>query len=283
MLASSGEDLIIQYYDECQVDYQIVWHLNSHLCMHYGYWDETTPNLRSALVRMNEQVAFLGEIKKGEYILDAGCGVGGSSIYLGKTFGCQVEGITLSQLQVDFATKRAMEAGLDCQVHFRVADYTKTHFPDESFDVVWAIESVCHAKNKYSFLKEAYRILKKGGRLIVADFFSNAAEERHNNSILLKKWADSWAVPEFASHSWFKEMTLENQFNLIHSIDITKHIQPSAKRLYYCFIPGIICDGVLRMFGNRTARHKANVWSTWYQYKSLKAGLWSYHIVKAVK
>src|SRR4051812_40625034 len=101
-MSAITEKQIISYYDETQVDYAIVWHLNTHLSMHYGYWDETTPNLRSALLRMNAMVAEFGRIRKGALVLDAGCGVGGSSLFLARQFKCRVQGITLSQQQVDF-------------------------------------------------------------------------------------------------------------------------------------------------------------------------------------
>ena len=106
MNAVITENDIVNYYEQCQVDYEIVWHLNSQMCMHYGYWDEATPTLRSALRNMNAKLAEFAEIKTGEKILDAGCGVGGSSIFLARNFGCEVEGITLSKQQANYATQK---------------------------------------------------------------------------------------------------------------------------------------------------------------------------------
>jgi cyclopropane fatty-acyl-phospholipid synthase-like methyltransferase len=45
------------------------------MCIHYGYWNEDTPNLRTALTNMNVRVAEFARIKPGELVLDAGCGV----------------------------------------------------------------------------------------------------------------------------------------------------------------------------------------------------------------
>jgi cyclopropane fatty-acyl-phospholipid synthase-like methyltransferase len=282
MNAVVTEKDIVNYYEQCQVDYEIVWHLNSQMCMHYGYWDDTTPTLRSALRNMNVKLAAFAKIKHDEKILDAGCGVGGSSIFLATKFHCEVEGITLSKQQVNYAIQKAGDLGLH-KVNFFVGNYLNTKFPDNYFDVVWAIESVCHAFDKRIFLEEAFRVLKKGGRLVVADFFSNGEKYNHDPNSWLQKWASTWAVPSFECLDNFKINAEEIGFNNIHSSNITSHILPTAKRLYYCFIPGVICDTFLRIFGKRTPLNKANVRSTLYQYKSLKAGMWSYHFFKAIK
>ena len=68
MNAVITENDIVNYYEQCQVDYEIVWHLNSQMCMHYGYWDDTTTTLRSALRNMNAKLAAFAEIKPGEKI-----------------------------------------------------------------------------------------------------------------------------------------------------------------------------------------------------------------------
>jgi ubiquinone/menaquinone biosynthesis C-methylase UbiE len=194
-----------------------------------------------------------------------------------------VEGITLSKQQVHFATEKARQLGLSQKINFSTRNYLHTKFPDNYFDVVWAMESVCHASDKKNFLEEAFRVLKKGGRLVVADFFSNAEEYNKDPESWLQKWARTWAVPSFECLDAFTANALNAGFENVYSQNIDSHILPTAKRLYYCFIPGVICDNFLRIFGKRTALNKANVRSTLYQYRSLKAGMWSYHFFKATK
>ena len=274
---------IISYYDNCQVDYSIVWHLKTHLSLHYGYWDEGTKRLRQALIRMNDVLAEKAEITSSDTVLDAGCGVGGAAIFLAKKFDCRVEGITLSQKQVEFGRQKSTEQDLDHKINFTVADFTKMPFEDESFDVVWAVESVCHAGEKADFLKEAFRVLKKGGRLITADFYRTMEYPTEEANTWLTNWGRSWAVPEFEFIDNFGSKASEIGFRDISIKNITKNIFPSAKRLYYCFVPGIICDGFLRILGRRNKIHRANVWSTYYQYQSLKRNYWNYNIVKAIK
>lgn len=277
-----SEEEIIRYYDDCHQDYQIVWHLNSHYCMHYGYWNARTVNLRAALVEMNHQVALRAEVRNHQKVLDAGCGVGGSAFFLAQKLQCQVEGITLSKKQVEFATQKAYELNLSNRVRFSVGNFTSTHFDDGSFDVVWAIESVCHAAEKRDFLKEAFRVLKPGGRLIVADFFVNEKPEE-NGKRWIQRWENAWAIPKFESLHDFLLKTSQVGFKQLMDENITDNIYPSAKRLYYCYIPGMICHNVLSLLGRRTDYNARNVWSTLYQYKALQKNLWNYHLVRAVK
>ena len=65
--------------------------------MHYGHWGATTRGLRAALRRQNEILAQRVRVEPGDRVLDAGCGVGGSAIYLAAVKRCQAIGITLSE------------------------------------------------------------------------------------------------------------------------------------------------------------------------------------------
>ena len=151
--------------------YRKIWKLDKSHSLHYGYWDDSVKNFYEALLNINKVLAEIAEIKEGENILDAGCGVGGSSLWLAKERNCTVTGISLNKRQIDKANALAKEIGMHKKVSFEQKDYTNTLYPANSFDVVWAVESVCYADDKSDFLKEAHRILKHGGRLIIADFF----------------------------------------------------------------------------------------------------------------
>ena len=86
----TNED-IARYYDLSETHYRRIWKLDKNHSLHYGYWDERTKNFKQALLRINEILAAFAEIKPGEKILDAGCGVGGSSAWLAKEKNCKAE------------------------------------------------------------------------------------------------------------------------------------------------------------------------------------------------
>jgi tocopherol O-methyltransferase len=274
---------IVDYYDNCQVDYQLVWHLNSRMCMHYGYWDETTPNLRSALNNMNKKLAEFGGIKQGSTVLDAGCGVGGSSIFLAKTLSCNTRGVTLSDKQITKCTANSIKHNVQAQCTFEKQNYLETNFPDNSFDIVWGIESVCYAYDKYDFLKEAYRVLKPGGRVVIADFYSNNIKRDSPQAELMKNWTDTWAIHEYADVNEFWDKMEKAGFVNRKSHDITQNVIKSIERLYYCFFLGMPLSYLFQGMGFRNSLQTANMWSTYYQYKAYKQGLWKYMFYTAEK
>jgi SAM-dependent methyltransferase len=154
---------IIQYYKETEDAYKDSWDLNNSLSIHYGYWDSAVRSFPQSLRRMNE---VYDDRCHGEWFgscTGCGCGVGGGAIFLASTLGCRVTGISLSEGQVEKAKDVAGNTTIGDLVDFKVMNYLETDFPDESFDVVWACESICYADNKEKFIREAFRILKPGG------------------------------------------------------------------------------------------------------------------------
>jgi cyclopropane fatty-acyl-phospholipid synthase-like methyltransferase len=170
--ASTLASDIITYYDDCEIDYKWIWHLKDQSALHYGYWTEDTEHIGVALQNTNKFVSDQLAPQEGDQILDAGCGVGGTSRYLSQRFNVHVHGITLSEKQVKTATELTSQVQLKGSAEFSTQDYCHTSFPNDHFDCAYAIESVCHAQEKEDFLKEAHRILKKDGTLVVAGFFA---------------------------------------------------------------------------------------------------------------
>jgi tocopherol O-methyltransferase len=274
---------IIAYYDSCEFDYRLLWDLDYSHAMHVGYWDEHTRTLRDALRRENEILAERASIQESDRILDAGCGVGGSSFYLAQKYGCEVVGITLSAKQAATARLQAEKARIYPQPTFEVMDYTATHFPDQSFDVVWAIESLCHAKDKHQFVKEAMRLLKKNGRLIIADGFAMQSAYVGDEASEMQRWLKAWGVDSLETIDSFYSFLLEEGFTNISYENITTHVMPSSKRLYWYSWPAIGLSKCLELLGLRSSRQTENIYGARFQYITLKKSLWQYGIFKAEK
>jgi tocopherol O-methyltransferase len=228
-----------EYYDECYWDYLLTWCNRDNLAYHYGYWDEVTPyQHHQALLNKNQILYDAADIKPTDRVLDAGCGIGGSSIWMAKNYGNQAIGMTVSQQQANHGTQHAQRHGVAELVNFEVADFCQMPFPDESFDVVWALESSCYAIDKNDFLREAWRVLRKGGRVVVCDGFFlrdsfNDEEWREVMTCL-----NGWAVPNLSLSHLFPGMLEQQGFHSISTRDLTPqtmqsidHMHNVAKRL----------------------------------------------------
>lgn len=158
---------IAQFYDSSSQLWEQVW--GEH--MHHGYYgrDGTYKlNRRQAQINLIEELLSFANATSASNILDVGCGIGGSTLYLSEKFNATVTGITLSPVQVARATQRANLAFLEGQVSFEVADALNMPFADDSYDLVWSLESGEHMADKTQFLQECYRVLKPGGIFIFA-------------------------------------------------------------------------------------------------------------------
>ena len=157
---------IQQFYDASSGLWEQIW--GEH--MHHGYYgaDGTQKkDRRQAQIDLIEEILKWAEVQLPENILDVGCGIGGSSLYLVEKFHAKATGITLSPLQAARAAERAQEFGLSTKANFQVVDAQAMPFADNSFDLVWALESGEHMPDKTKFMQECYRVLKPGGMLIM--------------------------------------------------------------------------------------------------------------------
>ncbi len=274
---------IARYYDVSEIHYRRHWDLGRSHSLHYGYWDASTKYFHEALLNINKVLADKVGINEQDEVLDAGCGVGGSSLWLATNKACTVTGISLSEKQIKTANTLAGKKGLANRLQFECKDFTNTGYANESFDIIWAIESVCHAWDKNDFIREAFRLLKPHGRLIMADFFKQADLNKKDNDLILR-WADGWAVNDFATISEFTKGLNATGFKNIMLEDATNAIVPSAKRLYRAYFPGAVLGFFYRLFNRKATEFgKRNVDTAYLQYKSLKKGLWTYQIISAVK
>ncbi len=274
---------IVEYYDFCEDDYRYNWHLEECMAIHIGYWDNTTTTLREALIKQNELMAKKVEINQNDKILDAGCGVGGSSIFLAKTFGCKVTGITLSKKQAISAVNFSKLHDVEELTQFHVMDFNNTAFRDSSFDVVWALESSCYADDKEKFIKESYRLLKKGGRLIVADAFETKKKYSGIERAVINNWINRWAVNSLGALGSFKDQLASVGFGHISFQDITSNVLPSSRRLFHrslCYWP---FAKLARWKGTRSKVQNDNVTGAIFQYLFMKLKLGKYGMFYAVK
>ncbi len=183
---------VSQYYASATAGWERWWHPDH---IHFGVFEPgecpenrdspASPGFTRALERMIDEIANPIGIREGDHIVDAGCGIGGTAIYLAKTAGCTVTGVNITDEQLDRARKKVAAANLAGRINFAWADCS-LHLPfdDDSVDAVVNIESACHYSDRSKFLREVFRILKPGGRIgamdwMVRDGLSDDDYEQH--------------------------------------------------------------------------------------------------------
>ncbi|WP_257459519.1 SAM-dependent methyltransferase [Archangium lipolyticum] len=139
--------------------------------IHVGYWSgpEDESSGTEAQERLTDMMIQRARLGAGQRLLDIGCGTGRPAVRLAQATGCSVTGISVSAMQVEQANARARKEGLSDQVRFQVADAMELPFQDASFDAVWAFESLLHMPDRAQVLRNAFRVLRPGGMLVLTD------------------------------------------------------------------------------------------------------------------
>jgi tocopherol O-methyltransferase len=254
MNQTSNNEEIASYYKRSGWLYKYMWYSRKSLGLHYGFWDAQTHSHDEALNNQFKQVIEKAKIKKNMKVLDAGCGVGGGAIYVARYTGASVTGITISPNQVAEAMDNAKQAEVDQLTEFLLADYTKMPFADQSFDVVFAVESACYAYPKQSFLKEAYRVLKSGGTLVTSDGYATRKPHSEEEKKILTRFCEGWRLKELIGVVQMTDVIKSCGFSEIVLINKTEEVQPSLLRMRWLIMLakpllwlGIIRDNVRSM------------------------------------
>lgn len=126
-----------------------------------GFW-ENSDGLDEAQEHKLQRVCETLNIKKGQKILDIGCGWGSFAEYAAQNFDARIVGITVSEEQKKYAEERCR----DLDVEIRLQDYRELNEP---FDGIVSLGMFEHVgfKNYRTFMRVAHRCLKKEGRFIL--------------------------------------------------------------------------------------------------------------------
>ncbi|MFM2226047.1 MAG: hypothetical protein RJA07_2249 [Bacteroidota bacterium] len=274
---------VIKYYHRTEWVYRDFWKLDKGMGLHFGFWDSSVNSVSDAIINQNAVMAKMADIQSHHKVLDAGCGVGGSSIFLARTIGCNATGITITPKQVIRANEYAIKENVSNKVQFFEMDYTKTNFVDESFDIIWAIESVCHTNNKKDFFKEAFRLLKKGGKIVLADCFQtkeNLTPKEFKQ--LYTNGVNGWAVSEMCTEQSFTNYCNEIGFVDIKCINVNDKVIPSTNNLMKQISKWLIPGWIYFKLGGITDTEFMNAYGTYNACKTI-GKLWDYKVFMVTK
>ena len=185
-----------RYYEEAGPDYA-AWSPNFN--MHFGFfrWGMNPLRREPMLEQMNREIMHRLHLTDGSHVLDMGCGLGATLRSFARALPhADLNGITLVPWQLQQGRHLNQSTPEAHNITLYLGDYESTTQPSQSFDAAYAIESSCyaHAANKSAFLQEAHRLLRPGGRIVVADGFLGPGKLRGPQKSFYHRLCDCWVI-----------------------------------------------------------------------------------------
>jgi SAM-dependent methyltransferase len=229
--AAVSPDSFQRYYEEAGPDYA-AW--SPGFNMHFGFFRRgMNPFRREAMLEeMNlEVLKRLDPPAARARILDMGCGLGATLRSFARRLpSADLHGITLVPWQIEQGRLLNQASPEGARITLRLSHYEQTSYPGSSFDAAYAIESSCYAAGagKARFLSEAHRLLRPGGRLVVADGFLGPGRLRGPQCSILRTLCDCWAIDSLGEIEPFRRNLEDLGFKDIVVEQIQARVTPSV-------------------------------------------------------
>ena len=264
------------HYDDLDQFYREIW--GEHV--HHGLWltgQETDTEATENLVKL---AAKLGGTGKGSDVCDIGCGYGATAKILAERYGADVTGMTISSTQWRYAQEHNHVPG---KTTYLQRDWYENQLPDNRFDVVETVESLEHMPDLPTFFRECYRVMKPGGRLVVADYMRFSRPVTALGESLLEGWLRPWAISDLDTQEEHAQHLKSAGFQSFEIKDITPNVRTSLRNLHDLCRKWWPIGKVLLFLRIVNKVRLANVRACIRQYEALQEGAWFYTMVLGKK
>lgn len=235
----------ISHYYDTMTDFM---HVLMGESLHLGYWPD--PDADMTLPEAQEHFTDLMirqiELQPGQRMLDVGCGTGQPALRLAQVTGGAVVGITINQMQVERANERARQHDLGDRVHFELANALELPYADASFDAAWAFESLFHMPDRVKALREIGRVVRPGGRIIIADIVEAVPLPEERKAAFLSAFTANILTP---LDQYYQDLQTAG-LTVLETIDITRNTRPSMPAGNVVLQQPHIREQLLNFFGD---------------------------------
>ena len=217
MQQQSITERIINHYDKISPYYKKLW--SNHI--HHGYYTTGKESKQEATENLIKLLVKKSNLKPNSNVLDVGCGIGGTSIWLAKNLNCKVTGVTISPIQARMAKKAS--AKLRNKPKFFVADANNLPFMGK-FDAVFAIETISHYTNRENFFKSIANMPNKNGVICIADWFKESNLDKNKLNDYIKPIENGMLVSLNTVEEYFSYLE-DSNLKLAYHEDISSNVE----------------------------------------------------------
>ncbi|GAA2786024.1 geranyl diphosphate 2-C-methyltransferase [Saccharopolyspora taberi] len=164
----------------------------------------------------------LGRVLPSDHLLDAGSGRGGTSVMAHKYFGCEVDGVTISQTQVEFANEQARKLGVGDHVRYHFRNMLDTGFQTSSMRGIWTNETTMYV-DLFELFGEFSRLLEHGGRYVCITGCSNDVTGMRSKAV---SRIDEHYTCNIHPRSYYFKALAANDLVPIEVVDLTAQTIP---------------------------------------------------------
>jgi tocopherol O-methyltransferase len=271
----STVDAVGQHYDELDRFYREVW--GDHV--HHGLWitGEETPE--TAAVQLLERVAQAARLQPGERVCDVGCGYGATARWIADRFDAAVTGLTVSAEQYHRARDQSGPDGPT----FLLQDWLENDLPSASFDAVIFIESLSHMPDQRRAIREAARVLRPGGRLVIAAWMTDEWPRRWMARHIIEPICREGQLPGMPSATDVQRTLVEAGLQLDRFEELSAQVQKTWDVVIRRVVWGVIRTPSYRRYlvdkAQQNRRFALTLIRLWIGYRigAIRYGLFAAH------
>jgi cyclopropane fatty-acyl-phospholipid synthase-like methyltransferase len=172
-----------------------------------------------------DELARGAQIANGSRVADFCAGLGGTVRYLAHKYGAKVTGIELTPSRASGAQELIKRVGLQERAQVVEGNVMSVPLADATMDAVVSQESFCHVPDPAKALSEAFRILRKDGRLAFTDWIANEPLSTDDSQLM---W-DGMSIQPLRSIPDYRELVEGAGFKINSVTDLTGEWGPILK------------------------------------------------------
>jgi sarcosine/dimethylglycine N-methyltransferase len=172
-----------------------------------------------------DELARGGQIASGTRVADFCAGLGGTVRYLAHKYGADVTGIELTPSRVAGAQELTQRVGLQDKARVIEGNVMSVPLRDGVMDAVVSQEAFCHVPDPEKALSEAFRVLRKDGRLAFTDWIANEQLSADDARLM---W-EGMAIQPLRSIPEYRRLVESVGFKIHSATDLTAEWGPILK------------------------------------------------------